>query len=498
MRIYGQISKVTKNDDGTLTVEGIASSDCVDVQGETITADAMKNALPDFFKYGTGNLREMHENIAAGVVESASVEDDGKTYIVTKVVDPIAVKKVETGVYKGFSIGGSKLKGGYDPVTKTISALRLSEISLVDRPANPESVITMWKSDSVQDDEVEKAIVEISSYDPEGFSKMLDDPDVLERLIKAISQKKDEDHQSDITKTFTSPELQTLIANAIADGIAKGLQAAQVVKTDVAEEVVERKETELKKGFKALAATGDDIAKGMYSVSRFADILQSLCYLQSDAAYEAAYEQDGSTLPAQLADLVTQTGNVLLQMANEEVGELITAMKMPDGTPAVEILNAAIANSAYAGDLKKSAELTDIIKAGSRNSAKDQESLQKAHDLLTGLGAACTKDDDTEEMDKHDHVHDHSKIEKMAGELGTLRKSYDSLTKEHADLKKKFDDMPTVPKAVLKVVGKTDDATDLNQTPMSVDPVHKSDGTVDDVATQIKQIHSSGGRSLNR
>ncbi len=467
MKIYGQISKVTKNDDGTLTVEGIASSDCVDVQGETITADAMKNALPDFFKYGTGNLREMHENIAAGTVESASVEDDGKTYIVTKVVDPIAVKKVETGVYKGFSIGGSKLKGGYDAVTKTITALRLSEISLVDRPANPESVITMWKSDSAQDDEIEDTVIEVSAVDAESVSKV-----------------------------FASPEMQALIANAIADGIAKGLQAAQVVKTEVVEEVVERKETELKKGLKALGATGEDIQKGMYSVSWLSDILQSLCCLQSDAAYEAAYEQDGSTLPAQLADLVAQTGNVLLQMANEEVGELIAAMKMPDGTPAVEILNAAIANSAYASDLKKSAELTDIIKAGARNSIKDKADIQKAHDLLMGLGADCATPEIITE--KHDHSEGNLKIEKIAGELGTLRKSYDSLSKEHADLKKKFDDMPTVPKAILKVVGKTDDATDLNTESAKVDPVYKGDGQVDDIATQIKQIHSSGGRSLTR
>jgi hypothetical protein len=149
MKAFLPISKVEERDDGTLFVVGVASTEALDVQGEIVTAEAMKSAMPEFFKYGSGNLREMHQPMAAGTVEKAYIED-GKTMIECIVVDPIAIKKVQTGVYKGFSIGGKALA----KFEKTITSLRLSEISLVDRPANPEATITMWKADGAEDAEV--------------------------------------------------------------------------------------------------------------------------------------------------------------------------------------------------------------------------------------------------------------------------------------------------------------------------------------------------------
>ena len=53
-----------------------------------------------------------------------------------------------SGVYKGFSIGGSVVER--DRAQKhVITGVKLSEISLVDRPANPEAVFTMYKADDV-------------------------------------------------------------------------------------------------------------------------------------------------------------------------------------------------------------------------------------------------------------------------------------------------------------------------------------------------------------
>lgn len=104
MRLYAEISKTEKLDDGTLKVWGYASSEAVDSDGETITADAMKAALPDYLKFGA--VREMHQPMAAGTAIEAEVQADGRTWFGALVVDPVACKKVETGVYKGFSIGG--------------------------------------------------------------------------------------------------------------------------------------------------------------------------------------------------------------------------------------------------------------------------------------------------------------------------------------------------------------------------------------------------------
>lgn len=148
-KIFGQITKSEEQDDGTIIVEGYASAATVDSDGETITSEAMKAALPDYMKIA--NIREMHQLKAAGVALSATVEDDGRTKLCAHIVDAEAVKKVRAGVYKGFSIGGSVTSR--DELNKaTITGLRLSEISLVDRPANPDAVITCFKAESLDAD----------------------------------------------------------------------------------------------------------------------------------------------------------------------------------------------------------------------------------------------------------------------------------------------------------------------------------------------------------
>lgn len=143
MKFFGQISKVQAEDDGTIKVYGIASTDNVDDTGETITADCMKAALGAYLTWGA--VREMHGPSAAGTAISASVNDAGQLEFAAHIVDPIAVKKVQTGVYKGFSVGGKCT--ARDPLNKSIiTGMNLTEVSLVDRPANPEAVINVWKA----------------------------------------------------------------------------------------------------------------------------------------------------------------------------------------------------------------------------------------------------------------------------------------------------------------------------------------------------------------
>ncbi|WP_076730047.1 hypothetical protein [Methylobacterium radiotolerans] len=149
MRLYSRLLKTEQNDDGTLTVEGIASTEAVDATGETILASAIKAALPDYLRLGTGALREMHGLSAAGTVDVVEVNDDGLTRISATVVDPVAVTKIKAGVYKGLSVGGKYI--ARDPKNKKIvTKIKLTEISLVDSPCNPEAVLTMWKADAVQ------------------------------------------------------------------------------------------------------------------------------------------------------------------------------------------------------------------------------------------------------------------------------------------------------------------------------------------------------------
>lgn len=144
MKLYGEITKVEPQDDGAIKVVGVASTGAVDDADERVLPAAMKAALPAYMRFGA--LREMHGLSAAGATLSAEVGEDGATRIEALVVDPVAVKKVQLGVYKGFSIGGRVLaRDPADP--KVITKLKLNEISLVDRPCNPEAVIDMWKAD---------------------------------------------------------------------------------------------------------------------------------------------------------------------------------------------------------------------------------------------------------------------------------------------------------------------------------------------------------------
>jgi hypothetical protein len=144
MRLFGQLTKIEEQPDGTLKVFGVASTGARDDEGEVVLPAAMKAALPDYARYPA--LREMHGASAAGRTLEATVDDEGATRIVAHVVDPVAIAKVKSRTYAGFSIGGRVLaRDAADPTV--ITEIKLSEISLVDRPANPEAVIDLWKAD---------------------------------------------------------------------------------------------------------------------------------------------------------------------------------------------------------------------------------------------------------------------------------------------------------------------------------------------------------------
>lgn len=132
-----------KVDDEKRMVYGYASTAALDSQGERISVEAMKAALPGYMQFA--NIREMHQLSAVGVAKSAEVDERG-IYLGAHVVDDSAWEKVKAGVYKGFSIGGRAL----NKVGDMIDRLLLTEISLVDRPANPECVFDTWKADGAE------------------------------------------------------------------------------------------------------------------------------------------------------------------------------------------------------------------------------------------------------------------------------------------------------------------------------------------------------------
>lgn len=141
--VFLPIEKVDKE---KRIVWGYASTPTKDLQGEIVPLDAIKAALPEYMQWR--NVREMHTSSAVGSTVEAHVDEKG-LYIGAKIRDDAAWQKcIESSpgandqVYRGFSIGGSKLQKTGD----TINELRLSEISLVDRPANPDCRIDVAKA----------------------------------------------------------------------------------------------------------------------------------------------------------------------------------------------------------------------------------------------------------------------------------------------------------------------------------------------------------------
>jgi len=154
MRLYAEITKV---DAVQNMVWGYASTAALDSQGEIISVKALADALDDYRAFS--NIREMHQPSAVGVAKETTLDEKG-LYVGAKIVDPLAWDKVAEGVYKGFSIGGCVT--ARDPLHKhIITGMKLTEISLVDRPANPEAVFDVFKTtmaddaDDVGDDDMD-------------------------------------------------------------------------------------------------------------------------------------------------------------------------------------------------------------------------------------------------------------------------------------------------------------------------------------------------------
>ena len=144
--VYADILKFDDNGDGTLTVYGKATDDALDIDQQICDPVWLDKAMPDWFRSG-GNIREQHSNIAAGVAKEYEAKADGH-YISALVVDPVSVKKVQNRVLRGFSIGIKSPRVVMDKKAANGRIIdgQIVEVSLVDRPANPNCQLVLAKS----------------------------------------------------------------------------------------------------------------------------------------------------------------------------------------------------------------------------------------------------------------------------------------------------------------------------------------------------------------
>ena len=315
-KLYAEIAKMEAQDDGTVKVWGYASSEAVDSDGEIIAAEAMKAAIPDYMKFGA--VREMHGSNAAGTAIEINVEDDGRTFFGAHIVDPVAVTKVKTGVYKGFSIGGSVT--ARDELNKSqITGLKLTEISLVDRPANPDAVFTCFKADKPKDEE------EAADKDDEPADKADETP--ADDTEKADGDKKDDkDGKEDEAEKSASVDLSE---SEIA--ILKAVLA------------------------KAEKPKDEPVAKSMWQVKSLADVLMSLKWLIEDAAYDNIDE-------------------AVIAQIKESAGSLAESLKALTVSEADKLVDGLAAKADKSDDLAKAESVDELAKA--------QDALKKSNDAL--------------------------------------------------------------------------------------------------------------------
>jgi len=139
LRIYAPISKI---DEEKRMVYGYATTPTQDSQSEVVDLEASFEAVDEWKQWA--NIKEMHRaDTAAGIAPIIEKHVGVGVYIGAEIVDDQAWRKCQKKVYKGFSIGGSVIERKGNRITK----YRLNEISLVDRPANPDSVFMVAKRD---------------------------------------------------------------------------------------------------------------------------------------------------------------------------------------------------------------------------------------------------------------------------------------------------------------------------------------------------------------
>ena len=158
LRLHFPISKTEQLSDGRLLVEGTATSDSIDSQKERLLFDGSVEALSKWLETGPA-VRESHDpHKAVGRGLEMVPNPTRKTIGVRVFVSagaPDTQMKVKDGTLSAFSVGGepkswTMQKEGNDTI-REISAWEMHELSLVDRPANPDCRIDFVKNSRLTD-----------------------------------------------------------------------------------------------------------------------------------------------------------------------------------------------------------------------------------------------------------------------------------------------------------------------------------------------------------
>ena len=375
------VFKVTKTDDGNRLVEGYATTDEPDSSGEVVTGELVKGARDKYMQ--RGNVREMHQLSAAGkVVSDRFDEEEGgpfKWWIQAKVVDAGAIKKIDEGVYTGFSVGIDRVKR--DPMNrKKMIGGDIVEISLVDRPHNEACNLTACRAAGAQ------------------VFKIMGVPDTG-KTTKSSTQKTGE------VKTKMVGKAQVIKAMYHVQGMAEILQRLdQLAKDFTLEQIQEQDTSELAT---QLQAQLKDIRQDL------GEVLIGMTTMEVGELLQDVGRDPGDTDQAVKVSKNPMEGDTEMtpQELKEVVGQVIQAV-MP------EVIKASKKDPVVTGELidevKKAHKMfCDAVEKG------DVEEVKKAHKLYAAAlkAAGLGEEPVTEEKQK---VEEAKKVAGMEAQIAAL------------------------------------------------------------------------------
>lgn len=109
MALHCPIVKTARTDKGLMVYGWASAADYVDDQNEIVDSAALREAVEEWKSWR--NIRLMHQPDPVGVAPLVEIRTHPETghdalYLGAHIVDQRAIRLIETGVLKGFSIGG--------------------------------------------------------------------------------------------------------------------------------------------------------------------------------------------------------------------------------------------------------------------------------------------------------------------------------------------------------------------------------------------------------
>ncbi|MCB4802659.1 hypothetical protein QO001_002211 [Methylobacterium brachiatum] len=492
---------LTKVDAVNRLVYGVATAEAPDRSGEVCDYASTK---PFYEKWSggiakatdgrsLGNLRAMHGKVAAGKVTQIAFNDDARQIeICAKVVDDAEWRKVEEGVYTGFSQGGAYAKRwkGEDGLMRYTADP--SEVSLVDLPCLPSATFQVLKADGAAEtrpfadsvriapppeptnaavlakaedlaaaagrpDEVgdfvapaREALVKaseaaalaqaLSAPEPPSAPSPAEGAPVTDGEVAQVWKAKDGAtfakkadalaHNTRVEAEASAKAAAGPVLDALSD-LGKRLGAGDGDAAPAPDRPRKRSRAEVEKTAGGSVA-GADLAKDLYGVSRLAVLLCEIKSMVGSAVFDVVYADGDAALPRQMKAWALQGVTLLQTMVAAEMADLM------DDAPTDEAMALAagpLSDAAYDA-LVKAIPADDpggraLAKVGARNSQADRERIQRMHDDACGLGATCGGE--ARKAAGGDLIKGGDAIEAVRAELAKMTGQRDALQKTLTD-----------------------------------------------------------------